>query len=218
VRWPGALAACLVLAAGACRAGERPGPDPAPARAGQADAASDTAVAIFAGGCFWCMEGPFDALPGVVSTTSGYTGGSVPDPSYEQVSAGGTGHVEAVKVVYHPDQVAYRELLDVFWRNVDPLDAEGQFCDRGPTYRSAIFVQDAEQRRLAEESKRALEESARFDAPIVTAIRDAARFYPAEDYHQDYYRENPIRYRFYRAGCGRDRRLEELWGPADSAH
>jgi peptide-methionine (S)-S-oxide reductase len=164
------------------------------------------------------MEGPFDALPGVVSTTSGYTGGSVPNPSYEQVSAGGTGHVEAVKVVYQPDQVSYAELLDVFWHNVDPLDAEGQFCDRGPTYRSEIFVLDAEQRRLAEASKRALEESGRFDSPIVTQIRDAGPFYPAEEYHQDYYRKNPIRYRFYRGGCGRDRRLEELWGSEAPAH
>jgi peptide-methionine (S)-S-oxide reductase len=208
------LAACLALAAGACQAGETPAPGPETA----ADSGGETAVAIFAGGCFWCMEGPFDALPGVVSTTSGYTGGSTPHPSYEQVSGGGTGHVEAVKVVYRPDQVSYEALLDVFWHNVDPLDADGQFCDRGPTYRSEIFVLDAEQRRLAEASKRGLEESGRFDAPIVTPIRDATTFYPAEEYHQDYYRKNPIRYRFYRSGCGRDRRLEALWGSEASAH
>jgi peptide-methionine (S)-S-oxide reductase len=172
-----------------------------------------TAVATFAGGCFWCMEAPFDALEGVVSTTSGYTGGRVPEPSYEQVSAGGTGHIEAVQIVYRPEQVGYAELLEVFWRNVDPLDAGGQFCDRGEPYRSAVFVHDDEQRRLAESSKRALAE--RFDDPIVTPIRPAEAFYPAEAYHQDYYRKNPIRYRFYRNGCGRDRRLKALWGAGE---
>ncbi len=212
---------CLVLAAGAgaCHAGEASEPEALPDRASSgaapsAVAGADTAVAIFAGGCFWCMEGPFDALPGVVSTTSGYTGGSDPNPTYERVSSGSTGHVEAVEVVYRPGQVSYQELLEVFWQNVDPLDAGGQFCDRGPTYRSEIFVLDAEQRRLAEASKRALEDSNRFDQPIVTPIRDAVAFHPAEEYHQDYYRKNPIRYRYYRSGCGRDRRLEALWGAA----
>ncbi len=190
----------------------------APEAVGEAGAAvpvaasEGLAVATFAGGCFWCMEGPFDELPGVSSTTSGYTGGQRANPTYHEVSAGGTGHAEAVEVRYDPAQVSYEELLVVFWRNVDPLDAGGQFCDRGSSYRSAIFVHDAEQRRLAEESKRALEASGRFDRPIVTEIVEAGPFYPAEEYHQDYYRKNPIRYRFYRTGCGRDRRLRELWG------
>jgi peptide-methionine (S)-S-oxide reductase len=170
------------------------------------------ATATFAGGCFWCMEPPFDKLPGVHSTTSGYTGGHVPNPSYEAVSEGNTGHVEAVQVVYDPKQVSYEKLLDVFWRNVDPLSGDGQFCDRGPTYVSAIFYHDDEQRRLAEESKQRLD--GRFAQPIVTSIRPAATFYPAEAYHQDYYQKNPIRYKFYRSRCGRDARLAALWGPS----
>jgi peptide-methionine (S)-S-oxide reductase len=178
--------------------------------------APDTAVAIFAGGCFWCMQPPFDALDGVVSTTAGYTGGHLPNPTYEQVSAGETGHVEAVQVIYRPEKVSYDRLLEVFWHNVDPLDAEGQFCDRGPTYRSVIFVEDDTQRRLAEASKEGLEQSGRFDRPVVTEIRAAGTFYPAEEYHQDYYRKNPLRYRFYRSRCGRDGRLEALWGSAGS--
>jgi peptide-methionine (S)-S-oxide reductase len=168
------------------------------------------AIATFAGGCFWCMEPPFDKLPGVRSTTSGYTGGHVPNPSYEAVSSGTTGHIEAVQVVYDPGQVSYAQLLDVFWRNVDPLSADGQFCDRGPTYASAIFYHDEEQRRLAEDSKRQL--TGRFPQPIVTTIRPAVAFYPAEAYHQDYYKKNPIRYKFYRTTCGRDTRLTALWG------
>ncbi len=221
-RGAAALVGCLLLAAGAaaCHAGEASEQEPLPGGASGADpsapAGADSAVAIFAGGCFWCMEGPFDALPGVVSTTSGYTGGSDPNPTYERVTSGGTGHVEAVEVVYRPDQVSYQELLEVFWHNVDPLDTGGQFCDRGPSYRSEIFVLDAEQRRLAEASKRALEDSQRFDQPILTPIRDAGSFHPAEEYHQDYYRKNPIRYRYYRSGCGRDRRLEAIWGAAAS--
>jgi peptide-methionine (S)-S-oxide reductase len=170
------------------------------------------AVATFAGGCFWCMEPPFDKVPGVVSTTSGYTGGTTRSPAYEEVSAGGTGHIEAVRVLYDPSQVDYAKLLDVFWHNVDPLTADGQFCDKGEQYRSAIFFHDAEQRRLAEESKRQLETSGRFQKPIVTELLPAADFYPAEEYHQDYYRKNPVRYRFYRYSCGRDARLAELWG------
>jgi peptide-methionine (S)-S-oxide reductase len=160
------------------------------------------------------MEGPFDALDGVVSTTSGYVGGHVDDPSYEQVSSGGTGHAEAVRIVYDPEKVDYPKLLDVFWHNVDPLDAGGQFCDRGSQYRSAVFVHDAEQRRLAQASKAELAASGKLDGPIATEIVDASEFFPAEDYHQDYYRKNPIRYRFYRTGCGRDARLEKLWGDA----
>ena len=170
------------------------------------------AVATFAGGCFWCMEPPYDKLDGVLATTSGYTGGDTVDPTYEQVSAGGTGHAEVVQITYDPSKVSYDELLEVFWRNVDPLDAGGQFCDRGDQYRTGIFVHDDEQRRLAEASKQALEDSGRFDEPIVTEIEEAGTFYPAEDYHQDYYEKNPLRYNFYRWNCGRDARLAQLWG------
>jgi peptide-methionine (S)-S-oxide reductase len=173
-----------------------------------------TQLAIFAGGCFWCMEPPFDALPGVLSTTSGYTGGRVANPSYEQVSGGDTGHREAVRIEYDPTKISYPELVEVFWRNVDPLDAGGQFCDRGSQYASAIFAVDAEQRRLAEASKRALEQPGRLGKPIATKILDASAFYPAEEYHQDYAQKNPIRYRYYRYGCGRDARLKALWGAA----
>ena len=170
------------------------------------------AVATFAGGCFWCMEPPYDKLDGVLATTSGYTGGDTVDPTYEQVSAGGTGHAEVVQITYDPSKVSYDELLEVFWRNVDPLDAGGQFCDRGEQYRTGIFVHDEEQQRLAEASKQDLEESKRFDRPIVTEIVAAGPFYPAEDYHQDYYEKNPIRYNVYRWNCGRDQRLTEVWG------
>jgi peptide-methionine (S)-S-oxide reductase len=182
-----------------------------------ADAPSATATAIFAGGCFWCMEHPFDELDGVLSTTSGYTGGHVAEPTYRQVSAGTTGHAEAVQVIYDPAKIGYDKLLEVFWRNVDPLDAGGQFCDRGSQYRSGIFYTTEEQRQLAEASKAALEDSGRLPGPIVTEIVEAAPFYPAEDYHQDYYKTNPIRYKFYRFNCGRDNRLEEVWGAADNA-
>jgi peptide-methionine (S)-S-oxide reductase len=169
-------------------------------------------TAVFAGGCFWCVEEAFDAVEGVVATTSGYTGGRVANPTYEQVSAGGTGHAEVVQVVYAPSRITYAQLLDVFWKNVDPVTPNQQFCDEGAQYRSAIFYQDAEQRRLAEESRRALEQSGRFEQPIVTEINPGAPFYPAEEYHQDYYRKNPVRYKFYKTSCGRARRLEELWG------
>lgn len=171
-----------------------------------------TAVATFAGGCFWCMEPPFDELDGVISTTSGYTGGHKQNPTYEEVSAGRTGHTEAVQIMYDPKRITYERLLEVFWRNIDPLTSNAQFCDSGTQYRSGIFTHDATQRQLAEQSRRALETSGRFNKPIVTEIVPAAAFYPAEDYHQDYYKKNPIRYKFYRAGCGRDRRLGELWG------
>jgi peptide-methionine (S)-S-oxide reductase len=173
-------------------------------------AARDTAV--FAGGCFWCVEEAFDAAEGVISTTSGYTGGHVANPTYKQVSAGGTGHAEVVQVVYDPARIDYQRLLNVFWRNVDPITPNRQFCDAGAQYRSAIFYQDEEQRRLAEASKRALEESGRFEEPIVTEINPGATFYPAEEYHQDYYRKNPLRYKYYKYSCGRAQRLEELWG------
>lgn len=170
------------------------------------------AVAVFAGGCFWCMEAPFDALDGVISTKSGYTGGNVPDPTYEQVSEGTTGHVEAVRIVYDPGRVDFAKLLGVFWHNVDPFDAGGQFCDRGSQYRSVIFVGDATQQRVAEESKQELAE--KFGRSIATDIRNAGLFYAAEEYHQDYYRKNPLRYRYYRGGCGRDARLQKVWGAA----
>jgi peptide-methionine (S)-S-oxide reductase len=170
------------------------------------------ATATFAGGCFWCMEPPFDKLPGVVSTTSGYIGGSKANPTYEEVSEGGTGHAEAVQVIYDPSKVSYTKLLEVFWRNVDPLTPNAQFCDSGSQYRSAIFFHDAEQQKLAEESRRQLEASGRFKQPIVTQLVSASAFYAAEEYHQDYYQKNPIRYRYYRNGCGRDARLKEVWG------
>ena len=169
-----------------------------------------TALATFAGGCFWCMEKPFDQVEGVISTTSGYTGGHVENPSYEQVSAGGTGHAESEQIEYDPDVVSYEKLLEVFWGNVDPLDGGGQFCDRGDQYRSEIFYHDEEQKTLAEKSKAEIEK--RLGKPVVTRIVPAGPFYPAEEYHQDYYEKNPLRYRFYRYGCGRDKRLGELWG------
>ena len=172
--------------------------------------AQATATAVFAGGCFWCMEPTFDKLPGVVATTSGYTGGQKINPTYQEVSAGDTGHIEAVQITYEPKQVSYERLLEVFWRNVDSLDKGGQFCDRGNTYTSAIFYQNEEQKRLAEQSKAAIEK--KLGKPVVTAIRPAATFYAAEDYHQDYYKKNPLRYKYYRYSCGRDQRLEELWG------
>lgn len=168
-------------------------------------------VAIFAGGCFWCMEKPFDNLDGIVETTTGYTGGKTVDPSYTQVSAGKTGHFEAVKVIYDPNRTTYRQLLEVFWRNVDPLDPHGQFCDRGPQYRSAIFYLNDEQRDLAATSRKVLESQQRFSGKIATLILPAGRFYRAEEYHQNYYQTHPLKYRFYRLTCGRDRRLRQLW-------
>ncbi|MGH7398129.1 MAG: peptide-methionine (S)-S-oxide reductase MsrA [Candidatus Rokuibacteriota bacterium] len=181
------------------------------ASVGAADA-QELAKATFAGGCFWCMEPPFDKLAGVVSTTSGYTGGRTANPTYEQVSSGRTGHTEAVEVVYDPRKVTYAQLLEVFWRNIDPLTANAQFCDAGSQYRAGIFVHDETQRRMAEESKRAVAQ--RLEKPIVTEVVAAAKFWPAEEYHQDYYKKNPVRYHFYRTGCGRDQRLEAIWGPA----
>lgn len=174
-------------------------------------AAAEPARAIFAGGCFWCVEAAFDAVPGVTATHPGYTGGTAPNPTYAQVSAGGTGHAEAVEVRYDPQRTSYRQLLAVFWRNIDPHDANGQFCDRGNQYRSAIFVVDAEQRRLAEESLHALATSGLLGAPIATQITDGGPFYAAEEYHRDYHLKNPARYKFYRWNCGRDQRLKALW-------
>ncbi|MBP2674366.1 MAG: peptide methionine sulfoxide reductase [Deltaproteobacteria bacterium] len=183
-----------------------------PAGPGPAPGDAKPAKAVFAGGCFWCMEHPFDALPGVLSTTSGYTGGETRNPTYEQVSSGGTGHAEAVEVVYDPARISYKRLLEVFWRNIDPTDAGGQFCDRGTQYRSGIFYHGEEQRKAAEESLRELEKSKPFPGAIATRIVAATEFWPAEEYHQDYYKKNPIRYRYYRSGCGRDARLKTLWG------
>jgi peptide-methionine (S)-S-oxide reductase len=180
--------------------------------ASQASGAAATAKATFAGGCFWCMEPPYDELDGVFSTISGYAGGKTKNPTYEQVSRGTTGHTEVVQVTYDPKKITYERLLDVFWRNVDPLTPNRQFCDIGSQYRTAIFYHDENQKRLAEESKKAL--SKRFKEPIVTEIVPAAEFYPAEDYHQDYYIKNPLRYKYYRYNCGRDQRLEALWGAA----
>ena len=166
---------------------------------------------IFAGGCFWCMEPPFDKLEGVVSTVSGYTGGHTENPSYKQVSADTTGHFEAVAVTYDPTKVDYATLLNVFWHNVDPLDAKGQFCDKGNSYRTAIFYQNEAQQKLAENSKTELEDSEYLIEPIATQILQAQTFYPAEGYHQTYYQVNPVRYKYYRFACGRDNRLKELW-------
>ena len=171
-------------------------------------AAADTAV--FAGGCFWCMEKPFEELDGVASVVSGFSGGALPNPTYDEVSTKQTGHYEAVEVVYDPSVVSYDTLLQVYWHNVDPLDDGGQFCDRGEPYRPALFVDTAEERAAAEATKAALAE--RFDEPIVVPVLDAAPFYAAEDYHQDFYRTNPVRYQSYRMGCRRDARLAELWG------
>jgi len=170
------------------------------------------AVAVFAGGCFWCMEPPFDKLPGVTATISGYIGGRTANPTYEQVSSGSTGHTEAVQVIYDPKQVSYEKLLEVFWVNIDPTVKDRQFCDSGNQYRTGIFYHDGAQRKAAEESKAALEKSKPFKEPLVTPIEMAGQFYPAEDYHQDYYKKNPVRYNFYRTGCGRDARLKQLWG------
>jgi len=173
---------------------------------------SKTTKATFAGGCFWCMQAAFEGLPGVVSTTVGYTGGTTKDPSYQDVGSGATGHAEAIQVEYDPDKVRYEALLDVFWHNVDPTDSEGQFCDRGTQYRSAIFYHDEEQKRLAEKSKAEVAKELKVADPIVTAIVPASPFYRAEEYHQDFYRKNPLRYRMYSKGCGRDGRNAEVWG------
>ena len=170
------------------------------------------ARATFAGGCFWCVETAFEGLPGVLTVTSGYTGGQKKNPTYDEVSSGTTGHAESVEILYDPTQTSYEKLLDVFWHNIDPLTANAQFCDHGPQYRSAIFYHDEAQRRAAEASKRAIEASGRFRQPIVTELSPASVFYPAEEYHQDFYRKNPARYESYRLGCGRDSRLRELWG------
>jgi peptide-methionine (S)-S-oxide reductase len=198
----GVLVWMLLTLAGAC------------AQVAEGSGQSDRALATFAGGCFWCVEADFDKVPGVISTTSGYTGGSAINPSYQQVSAGGTGHTEAVQVVFDPTKVSYQKLLEVFWRNHDPLAKNRQFCDHGEQYRAGIFYHNDEQRELAQASKQAIQ--SRLAQPVQTEIIKAGPFYPAEDYHQDYYVKNPIRYKFYRFNCGRDRRLEELFGKNSS--
>ncbi len=194
----------------ACQAPEQTHENPAPPAIGIS--AKNSALATFAGGCFWCMEPPFEVLPGVITVTSGYAGGQKLDPTYEEVSAGTTGHAEVVQVLYDSTRASYAQLLEVFWRNIDPLAANRQFCDGGSQYRSAIFYHNEEQRLLAEASRQKLEESGRFKQPIVTQIAPITKFYDAEDYHQDYYKKNSLHYKAYRMGCGRDRRLKELWG------
>ncbi len=180
--------------------------------AAPAPGSAQTAKATFAGGCFWCMEPPFDELDGVISTTSGYIAGKTKNPTYEQVSTGTTGHTEALQVVYDPKKITYEKLLEVFWRNIDPLAANGQFCDLGSQYRSGIFYHDGNQKSAAEKSKKSIQ--TRFKQPVATEITAATVFYPAEDYHQDYYKKNPVRYKLYSHGCGRAQRLEEVWGAA----
>lgn len=176
-------------------------------------AAPVTAKATFAGGCFWCVESDFDKIPGVLSTTSGYIGGTVVNPTYQQVSANGTGHAEAVEIVFDPAKVSYTTLVEKFWRTIDPTTKDRQFCDAGNPYRTAIFTHDAAQAEVVKRSLAALEKSKPFKEPIVTEVVAATKFYPAEDYHQDYYLKNPIRYKYYRTSCGRDARLQQLWGP-----
>ena len=231
---PGEPAQARASGAGATGEAGAPSP-PGPARpaAGDAEAApratepradgdrggrADEARAIFAGGCFWCVEAAFDEVEGVTGTTSGYVGGSVENPTYEQVSSGRTGHAEAVLVTWDPRRTSYERLLEVFWRNVDPLTPGRQFCDVGEQYRSAIFWLDEQQHRSAIDSKESLERSGRLPGPIVTSILPAARFWPAEEYHQDYHRKNPARYRYYRWSCGRDARLREVWGEGAAPH
>lgn len=171
-----------------------------------------TETAIFAAGCFWCVEEAFEKVPGVVSAISGYTGGKLANPSYEQVTTGRTGHYEAVKVIFDPAKVSYQQLVDWFWRNVDPHDADGQFCDKGPHYRGAIFYMGDAQKKIAEDTKKAL--AGRLKQPVVTEVLAAGSFYDAEDYHQDYYKKNSNRYQFYKHGCRRVQRLEQVWGKA----
>ncbi len=200
-----AFAICLMLLVSLAWSETKPG---------QEQVTSALETAIFAGGCFWCMEPPFDKLDGVVTTISGYTGGHLDNPGYKQVSAGGTGHFEALQVTYDPTKITYATLLNVFWHNVDPLTDDGQFCDKGESYRTAIFFRNDEQQKLAEVSKSELDQSGFFKQPVVTELLLAKTFYPAEDYHQNYYQVNPVRYKYYRFTCGRDARLKELWRSA----
>ena len=214
-----ALLCALLLGTSACSETEPASTANSGSSAAAESSASDAArsstadleTAIFAAGCFWCVEEAFDKAAGVEVTTSGYIGGDVANPTYEQVSSGGTGHTEAVKVEYDPAQISYQELLDVFWVNVDPTDAGGQFCDRGSQYRGGIFYSDDAQKSQAEASRTQLRNNATAPSPIVTEITEAGTFYPAEEYHQDYYDKNPIRYKFYKTSCGREGRLDDLW-------
>jgi peptide-methionine (S)-S-oxide reductase len=197
-----AVAACVLLAAGSARA--------------QASLAPPLAKATFAGGCFWCVEADFDKVPGVVSTTSGYIGGTVANPSYQQVTTKTTGHAEAVEIAFDPAKVSYERLLAIYWRSIDPTTKDRQFCDAGSPYRTAIFTHGPAQQAAALASRAALEKSKPFKEPIVTTIEPAGPFYVAEAYHQDYHQKNPLRYRYYRSGCGRDARLQQLWGKPPS--
>ena len=205
------LAVFAALLLSSCQTNEQAGPSPAAVKTAPGQA-KNAALATFAGGCFWCMEAPFDMLPGVIATTSGYTGGFKDRPTYEEVSSGKTGHAEAVQILFDSTQISYARLLEVFWHNIDPLTPNRQFCDGGSQYRSAIFYHNEEQRKQAEASKQQLEQSGRFKQPIVTEIIPVSKFYQAEEYHQDYYKKNSMHYKAYRMGCGRDRRLKELWG------
>jgi peptide-methionine (S)-S-oxide reductase len=186
----------------------------APARDGRT-ASGRLEKATFAGGCFWCMEEAFDKVPGVVSTISGYTGGSKKNPTYEEVSAGGTGHAESVEVLYDPAKISYEKLLDVFWHNIDPTTPDREFCDKGHQYRSAIFYHNDAQKKAAEQSQKLVEATKSFPQTIVTEIVPASEFYAAEEYHQDFHEKNPLRYKFYKFNCGRAQRLKELWGKTD---
>jgi peptide-methionine (S)-S-oxide reductase len=197
----GFAAALLLLGGIGCAAGAQPA----------APAGSTAAIAIFAGGCFWCLEADFEKLPGVISAESGYTGGKTANPTYHQVSAGGTGHAEAVRVSYDTSKLSYRQLVDYFWRHIDPAAKDRQFCDAGTQYRSAIYWRNDAERKIAEESRAALLKSG-VVRQVFTEIAAASAFYPAEEYHQDYYRKNPLRYAFYRTTCGRDARVREIWG------
>ena len=206
-RTPVALSLFAALTLTACSSPAEPMPPAAPTDAGEG-----LQRATFAGGCFWCMEAPFDKLPGVVRTTSGYTDGKVHQPTYKQVGYGDTGHTEALEVVFDPKKITYARLLEVFWHNIDPTVVDRQFCDVGNQYRTGIYVHDEAQRKAAEASRKALVESGRLPGPVVTPVKAAAAFYPAEDYHQDFYKKNPSHYYRYREGCGRDARLKALWG------
>ena len=208
-----AVAATLLLASLLVACGQSSAQAPkTSANTSASEMPTNTAVAVFAGGCFWCTESDFDKVPGVVETISGYIGGNVDNPTYEQVSAGTTGHIEAVQVRYDPSKTSYAKLLEAYWPTIDPITANAQFCDHGPQYRSAIFYANTEEQAQAEASKAALQASGRFKQDIVTELLPMTTFYPAEDYHQDYYQRNPLRYTYYRNGCGRDARLEKLWG------
>ena len=199
-----AAAAALCIAAGVAGA--------------QSATPATTAKATFAGGCFWCVESDFDKVPGVLSTTSGYIGGTVANPTYEQVSSKRTGHAEAVEIVFDPSKVSYEKLVEHYWRTIDPTTKDAQFCDHGSPYRTAIFANDAAQLKAAQASLEALQKNKPFKDPIVTEIRLAGPFYKAEDYHQDYYKKNPVRYQYYRSACGRDARLKQLWGDKAPVH